>query len=226
VACPAATAHTMTDRPGACRRTAGAVLAASATGFLVLTILVAAHMCDRVDLWARHLFRPHDEWGDLQIRVDLIVEGLKPRNAALFLALLVAGTALARRSWRVVLCTGLVAGLGAGLTLAAKVAVRRLDPHGELGGIGGSYPSGHILAVLLVAGCTLLVLRRRPGWRGWTVVGLVGAVMAWALLVQAAHWLTDVVGAVLLGIAILAGATLLPFQPAPHRRGAVRVRET
>jgi membrane-associated phospholipid phosphatase len=177
----------------------------------MLTVLVATRATGSLDLWTTAFFRPHDHWGDLQIRVDAIVEGLKPANCAALVALLMAVISVRRRSWRPVVCTGLVGVVGAGLTLGVKVIVRRLDTHDQIGGIGGSYPSGHVVGVLVVAGCMALVLRRRPGWLGWAPVALVSMLMAWALLVQTAHWLTDVGGSVLLGVGVLTAATWLPF---------------
>src|SRR5512132_2158305 len=100
-------------RPTSHRRIAGTVGVVSLASFVLLTYLVAAHLTEPVDMWMKERLRPHDEWGDLQVRVDVIVEGLKPRNASMFLGVLLAGTSLARRSWRPVIFTVLVGILGA-----------------------------------------------------------------------------------------------------------------
>ena len=79
--------------------------------------------------------------------------------------------------------------------------------------LGGSYPSGHVLMVLLLAGCIVLLVWRTPGLsrgRSWAS----GPVMGWALLVQTAHWLTDVVGAVLMGVVVSGFAPRLRFMRA------------
>ena len=61
--------------------------------------------------------------------------------------------------------------------------------------VGGSFPSGHMVSVLVCLGGALLVVQQRPRWWEWVLVGLVDLAMGLSLLLQAAHWLTDVVGA-------------------------------
>lgn len=191
--------------------TRGRVLAACTAALVVLSVLVATGRTAALDDWARELFRPHDQWGTLQVQVDTIVEGLRPRNALALLVGVTALAALARRSWWPAVSVAVVVAVGAGITLLLKVVVGRADTHGEVGLLSGSYPSGHVVTVLLLAGCTALLLRERPGVTAWSVVAAAGGVMAWALLVQTAHWLTDVVGAVLVGAVVLTLATRLPF---------------
>lgn len=198
-------------RPGRGAVTAAAVALAA---LVVLSVLVATGRTQALDDWAKELFRPHDQWGDLQVRVDTIVEGLRPRNSGALLVVVTAVVAVVRRSWWPVVSVAAVVTAGALATVVLKAVVGRADTHGDLGTLSGSYPSGHVLLVLLLAGCTVLLVRERPGPLAWSLVGLAGAVMAWALLVQTAHWLTDVVGAVLIGVAVLALAPLLPFTPA------------
>jgi undecaprenyl-diphosphatase len=181
-----------------------AVLAA--TAFVLLTVLVASGATRALDVAARDLFRPHDVWGAVQIRADVVVEGLRPRNTALVLMVVTLVACAHRRSWRPAAFSALVAGVAAALALATKVVVGRSDPHLDMSTAGGSFPSGHTLGVLVCLGTSLLLLSRRPRWWAWAVVGIVTAAMGLALLLEAAHWLTDVLGGVLLGIAVLAGA--------------------
>lgn len=68
---------------------------------------------------------------------------------------------------------------------------------------GNSFPSGHVVGALLIAG-TLVFALSRERWATWiklscagTLAGLVGIII-WQRLYMAHHWLSDVVGSVLL----------------------------
>lgn len=193
------------------------MLLLSSVGFVIVSILVASHRSVLLDQSAVALFRPNGEWGELQTRVDVIVEGLRPLNTiALTLALAIT-LAVRRRSWRPFLCTGITLTVGLGVALATKFVFRRPDLTGDIGGIGGSYPSGHVIAALLSTGCALLMWSRIRRWLAWAAVGLAGLVVAWALMVQTAHWFTDVLAAFLLGVAVLAVAAKLPWHACSDR---------
>ena len=58
----------------------GATLLAIITGlaFVVLAVFVEVGATHPLDVAMREFFRPGDVWGDTQIRVDIMVEGLKP----------------------------------------------------------------------------------------------------------------------------------------------------
>ena len=58
-----------------------------------------------------------------------------------------------------------------------KFGVARPDPHAALSALGGSYPSGHVMAVLLCLGAIVLLLDESPSWRTWSLVFAAGAVM-------------------------------------------------
>lgn len=195
--------------------------------FVLLTLLVATGATDRVDVAVRDTLRPDDVWGTVQVRADTVVEGLKPARTLLVFAVCVSLVAGLRRSWRPVvhaLALLAIAGLPA---LAVKAAMARTDPHRELSSLG-SYPSGHVLVLLVCLGGLVLLGRQGHRWWRWVLVALVDLVMAVALLVQATHWLTDVVAGVLLGVvALLATARLAhdgTLRPPRHtgRRGAPR----
>lgn len=181
------------------------VAAACGTAVAVLAGLVALGLTLGLDVAARELLRPGDVWGDAQWRADVVVEGAKPRNAALLLALAGVLASFLRRSWRPLLLAGYAGMLAVGLTLAVKFAVQRPDPHHEMSAVGGSFPSGHTVMVVVVLG-TLVLLRRDGGRRRWHWAAVAAAALAMAvsLLLQAAHWLTDVVGGALLGAVVLA----------------------
>jgi len=189
------------------------VLAAvAAAAFVVLAVLVAAHATQDLDVAIRNRFRPHDVWGTTQMRVDVIVEGLKPSKMVPLLALVAVVACVRHRSWRPAVYAALLAGVAGTLTIVTKVIVGRPDPHQDMTAVGGSFPSGHTVTVLVCLGCAILLLQERPRWWEWVVVGLVGVAMGLSLLLQAAHWFTDVVGALLLGVAVLAAAVGLRLQ--------------
>ena len=183
------------------------VLAAvAAAAFIVLTVLVAAGATRDLDVAARDHFRPHDVWGTTQMRVDVLVEGLKPSKVVPLLALVTVVACVRNRSWRPAVYAVLLAGVAGTLTMITKVVVERPDPHQDMTAVGGSFPSGHTVAVLVCLGTALLLLQERPRWWEWVAVGLVGLAMGLSLLLQAAHWFTDVLGGLLLGLVVLATA--------------------
>jgi membrane-associated phospholipid phosphatase len=73
--------------------------------------------------------------------------------------------------------------------------------------VGGSFPSGHMASVGICLGGALLVIRARTRWWEWLPVGAIALSMAFSLLVQSAHWLTDVLGGALLTVGVLGAAS-------------------
>lgn len=206
--------------PVAVRGTRGPTILAivSATAFVVLTLLVATHATERLDLAARDLFRPGDVWGPVQRRVDVVVEGLKPRNVAPLLVLVGVWASYRQSSWRPVVSVALIGCATAGLTLATKLLLERSDPHYEMSSATGSFPSGHVAVLLVCLGAAVLVLQARSRWWQWVVVALAAVGMGLSLLVQAAHWFTDVVGGTLLAVTVLAAASLPRLREQPRHR--------
>jgi membrane-associated phospholipid phosphatase len=189
-----------------------------AAAFLALAVLVAADITQSLDVAARDYFRPSDEWTPAQARADILVEGLQPRVVATLLVLAGLAASLRRRSVAP-LATAVMVGVVGGLAaLATKVALGRPDPSGVRSTLGGSFPSGHVLSVLVCLGGAVLVLSARPPWWTWALVALATAGMGYGLLIQSAHWLTDVTGGVLLGLSVLAAACT--------RGGGVGARES
>jgi membrane-associated phospholipid phosphatase len=180
-----------------------ALAATGAVAYLLITVLVAGGATERVDVAAREYFRPDDVWGDLQIRFDVIVESLKPVRLTPLFVLFALAVSAHRRSWRPAAYAALVLVAAGVPALVTKVLPRRTDPHDDLSSIG-SFPSGHTLVLLICLGAALLLVHRRPPPWEWLLVRAADAVMALALLVQGTHWLTDVIGGALLGVAVLA----------------------
>lgn len=198
-------------------RVAPVVAVCAAVAFVALGVLVAAHVTQPLDAAARTLFRPHGEWGAAQVRADVVVEGAKPRNILLLLPVVGVCASIWRASWRPAAYAALIAVSLVAVTLLSKLVVHRADPHGAIAELGGSFPSGHVASVLVCVGGAVLVLHERPQWWEWAVVGLAGAVMGLAVMVQAAHWFTDVLGGTLLAFVLLAVASMSSLRRSPGR---------
>jgi membrane-associated phospholipid phosphatase len=179
----------------------------SAVAFIALAVSVDLGLLDRFDSLVRAWARPHDIWGPAQVRADVIVEGLRPVMAAALLAVFTSAWCVRRRSIRPAVFVGVVAMSTATLTVAVKIAVSRPDPHGLLANDGGSFPSGHMIGVIVCLGLAALLPLPRTGRWIWFIPALGGALMAVSLLLQAAHWSTDIAGGILLATAVLAAAS-------------------
>src|SRR5262245_54314408 len=170
-------------------------------GFLVLTAAVLAQRLDALDLVSRAVVhQSRQPWlegfmegasflGGQPGQVTLVVVGsliLWPR----------------RRRWAVGLPI-VMAGVGVA-QLLAKWAVDRPRPNLHAWG----FPSAHVLSLVVLCGCLAYVVsttcaRRR--WRALSVgagVGVVGTV-AYSRLYLDAHWLSDVLGGLIAGLACL-----------------------
>jgi membrane-associated phospholipid phosphatase len=179
----------------------------SGIGFLLLSAIVATGVTQPLDSAARELFRPGDRWGDTQTRFGYMVDGLAPPITAPLLAVGSAIAAWRWRSLRPLLFAGATGCLAVVLTLAAKAVLRRPDGHGDLHGFASSYPSGHLVMLLVCAGTLLLIFA--PGPRKlWAALSVVVVLMGVSILVVAMHWLTDLVGSALLGVTVLSVAGL------------------
>ena len=198
-------------RTGQVHRSAWALTTVCAGLFLALTLGVSTGWADTLDLRIAHHFRPTDAWwGDLQNTYSPWMSRLRPLHVMVLFAATVAGVCVLRRSWWPL-------AFGAALSVAGVAALRilqlvlaRPDPHGYLEPGGGSYPSGHMLAVIVFLGGALLVVMPRVRWWWWTAVLLPAALMAASLVITVAHWPSDVLGGALLAATVVLGASALP----------------
>ncbi len=183
--------------------------ALAAAAFLALTVAVTTSAVQAWDRAAIDWFRPSDEWGPTQIRLVPIIDGLEPRRAYPFLVLVTLAACIHRRSWRPGAFTAVVAGCSMALTLVTKLLTHRPDPHQDIATTGGSFPSGHVLALVACLGCCALIWSSSTRWWHWVLVAVPSTMMSAALLYTAAHWVTDVLGGAVLGVGILCGAVCL-----------------
>ena len=194
--------------------------------FLVLSVLVVANASLSTDERIRDRARPDEVWGTPQQLLNPVIDGIDPPRVFTLLAVVALVVAWRRSSVWPLLFAGCVVFASVGSTMLVKFAVSRPDPRTEMTAVGGSYPSGHLLAAVVCLGGCLLLLTPRTRWWQWVLVALVGGSMGTALVFTAAHWFTDVLGGVLLAAALLCVLSALPWRsavfrgsgPAPRRR--------
>lgn len=182
--------------------TAVALGVATALCYLVLTVLAATGRTRGLDSSVYELLRPDGVWGPAQRLNVSVVAGLDPRVVFPVLVAAAVRSSIRRRSWRplVVVCAALAA-TGV-VTLVTKALVQRVDTGGAYGTAGGSFPSGHAASVTLcVVGLAMLVRARIRSWQ-WAALVLLSTVATAPILAVGMHWLTDVIGGILLGLAV------------------------
>jgi membrane-associated phospholipid phosphatase len=179
----------------------------SAGAFAATAVIVYLGLLDPFDSIIREWARPDDAWGTAQLRADYVVEGLRPPVLAILLAAFTVATCVVRRTLRPAIFVGGVWLATAALTLAAKMAVGRPDTHGATERFGGSFPSGHSISIMVCLGLAVLVAQPRVRRWVWLIPALGGCLMGVSLVVQAAHWSTDVIGGALLATSVLAAVS-------------------
>lgn len=179
----------------------------SAGAFTATAVIVHLGLLDSVDSIIRQWARPDDVWGTAQVRADYVVEGLRPPVLAILLAAFTVALCVVRRSFRPAIFVGGVWLVAATLTVATKMAVGRPDTHGAVERFGGSFPSGHTISIMVCLGLAVLVAQSRMRRWVWLIPALGGCLMGVSLVVQAAHWSTDVVGGALLAASVLTAAS-------------------
>jgi membrane-associated phospholipid phosphatase len=179
----------------------------SAGAFSALSVPVHLGLLNTFDAVVGEWARPEDVWGMAQMRADFVVEGLRPAVVAALLVAFTVAYCVQRRSWRPAAFVGSVGLTTALLAVATKAAVGRPDPHGLLANDGGSFPSGHTIMVIVCLGLAVQVALPRAGRPMWLVPAAGGSLMGASLLLQAAHWSTDIVGGGLFATGVLAVTT-------------------
>jgi membrane-associated phospholipid phosphatase len=172
--------------------------------YALFALGVHLRMLDPIDLAVRGVYGPVEVWGPLETRADLVVKGLQPAHLAVPLLLIVAVVSLRRRSLRPVALTGVVGGLAIFATLGSKWVMAHAEGN-PMPVAHGSFPSGHTVSIIVAFGLAMLLIWPGTHW-GWLLPALMGSLMGWAIVVAAVHPATDVLGAGLLGIAVLGSA--------------------
>jgi membrane-associated phospholipid phosphatase len=143
-----------------------------------------------------------------------------------FAAVGLAGTAICWIQGRQSMAVAFLVGLsGEAATTLVKLVIDRPRPPGgtdvEAFITAASYPSGHVVRTVVVAGLLVAAFAARGGAGRWlaivagiTVVALVGC----ARIASHEHWPTDVVGGVLLGGAWLIGCLTVEAALSVRRR--------
>jgi membrane-associated phospholipid phosphatase len=170
-----------------------------------LTALVATGATASADAAIRDTMRPHDVWGTSQAWADVVVEGLRSDVMVALVITVTAVFSLVRRNWIPLAHGALLVLTSSAVVAAAKLSLSRTDPHHDPSSIG-SFPSGHVMFVLVGLGGLLIVSGLRTSWVHWAVVAAATVAMGVALLIQGAHWGSDVLGGALLGLLVLGAA--------------------
>lgn len=182
----------------------------AATAYLVLTWLVATGRTFAVDEATYQVFRPGGIWAGAQLVLGNVVDDLQPAVCGLVLLAVAGYCARRQRSWAPLFLLAALTVPVVLLILGTKAVVDRVDPAGGLIPGRGAYSSGHSAFILLCSAGVAMLIERPVRWWARLVVAALCILMALSLLWIGLHWLSDIVGGTLIGLAVLALACLLP----------------
>lgn len=172
--------------------------------FILLTVFVYAHhwFITTYNTQAYHLAQSlRTEWLN---NILLFITALGEKKLLLVGFLATFAWLCYRRCWRAAIFWIGAFTLGVGSTYIFKMAVQFPRPNAAFEAIDGfSYPSGHvILATLFYGGLAYLGVNHRLlkfRWLGYIIACLLVILVAGSRAFLGVHWLSDIVGSILLG---------------------------
>lgn len=196
----------------------------ASAAFVLLTALVAAGVLDDMDrdvldFCLRHFHRT------LAAGADHLTNVFSPPRDAAVLGIGAGYLAWRRRRPRTFLVAAATGWTTAAIVYFTKNWVGRPLPHSpEAPDHGGGFPSGHTASFLVCYGVLALIATRPHGRSRRIALATVAAgtaVIATALVYDGFHWLSDTVGSVMLGVALLSllARNLTTSRPAPRSDG-------
>jgi undecaprenyl-diphosphatase len=193
--------------------------------FFLLGHMILGHPYPAIDRWAFDVGDPLQATAPVDVAKVVTELGAFPTVAAAALATAVWALPRRRRIDAAALVAGVLLSHFASNT--AKAAYDRPRPAGALvDTMQSAYPSGHALQAVTLVACATVLVRGGAGWAAR--IALVGvacglvAVVAMTRVYLRAHYLTDVLGGVGLGVAVWALVGVVAVL-AGHR-STVRVR--
>ena len=200
----------------------GALAAALFTALAALAAGINTAWLAALDTWAADFFGAHRSRARDREAAGLF--GYLGRPVHVLVAALVCGTLLSVRVRSVLPMIGVTGavGIGAAVEHTLKAVISRTATAGPLLDYPHSFPSGHVTGAAALLGSIAVILGAGAGRTTKTVlaVGVTTALVfvAGLALYTGAHTVTDVIGGMLLGGAIVAlGAAVWP---SPGRDGA------
>lgn len=178
-------------------RPAGAA-AAAALGLLALGVWVRLAGVPAVDAFGRDQVAAHFSVRLARLLTPLVWVSSWPVVVAVLVAA-AASAAARRRTFRPVWAVAATVAVGVAVTTVLKILLARPGPTGVIPiPRDGAWPSGHVVAVTLMAS-VLVGLTSGPVRRwAWGLL-VLPVVVAMALVYRGDHWLTDVTAGLLLG---------------------------
>jgi len=195
-----------------------AVPAAALAGLLAVAVESAWDPFRQLDQHTASYLHNHTSGHPLAIKILLRVSDYGGPTPARVLVAVVAVVLWVRGARRLALWAVATMAAGAVLDTGLKTLVDRARPHlpNPLAHApGASFPSGHAMASALACGIVVLVVLPLVGRVGkavaWTIAAVVVFAVGYSRVALGVHWVTDVVGAWLLALALLA-ASVSAFQ--------------
>ncbi|HTN55718.1 MAG TPA: phosphatase PAP2 family protein [Microbacterium sp.] len=175
----------------------GALLAGAVVLGWVIVVVFAGAVDGLDPSWNRLMIQIRQPWM-LAIAYALNIIG-GGWSAILLVPLLIIGLLLALRRWRAAVYAAAAFVVSVGLTQLIKEIFGRARPEDLLVPSDfGSFPSGHTSNAATIAAVLIIVFRRR-----WVAIAGIIWTLAMALsrTILSVHWLTDTIGAMLIGAA-------------------------